>query len=43
MTAPGPMDGWTIQDICPCRCHRTGNPEDYDCPCRDCGEGLGEQ
>ncbi len=38
MTAPGPMGGYYLSDLCSCRCHRVGNPEDVFCLCRDCGE-----
>ena len=41
MTAPGPLGGWTVQDVCECRCHRVGNPEDV--LCRGCGDGVEEQ
>lgn len=43
MTAPGPLGGWTVADVCECRCHRVGNPEDVLCRCRDCVEGVEEQ
>ncbi len=43
MTDPGPYGGGTIQDVCDCRCHRVGNPEDVMCRCRDCGEDLSDE
>jgi hypothetical protein len=43
VSAAGPVGGYTIRDLCDCRCHRVGNPEDIACGCRDCGEGLEDQ